>query len=58
MREDVEACSGVPGPGASEPGQLPVKLAKANEVNGEELLAFDKILITEKGLEQLAARIS
>jgi large subunit ribosomal protein L4 len=36
----------------------PVKLAKANEVNAEELLAFDKILITEKGLEQLAARIS
>jgi large subunit ribosomal protein L4 len=36
----------------------PVKLIKASDVNAEELLAFDKILITQKGLEQLAARIS
>jgi large subunit ribosomal protein L4 len=35
----------------------PVKLAKASEVNAEDLLAFQKILVTQKGLEQLAARI-
>jgi large subunit ribosomal protein L4 len=35
----------------------PVKLAKASDVNAEELLAFEKIIITQKGLEQLAARI-
>src|SRR5437868_1280751 len=35
----------------------PVKLAKASDVNAEELLAFEKIVVTEKGLEQLAARI-
>jgi large subunit ribosomal protein L4 len=35
----------------------PVKLAKASDVNAEELLAFDKIVVTPKGLEQLAARI-
>ena len=35
----------------------PVKLAKASDVNAEELLAFDKIVVTEKGLKQLAARI-
>jgi large subunit ribosomal protein L4 len=36
----------------------PVKLAKASDVNAEELLAFDKIVVTSKGLEQLAARIN
>jgi large subunit ribosomal protein L4 len=35
----------------------PVKLVKASDVNAEELLAFDKIVVTDKGLEQLAARI-
>jgi large subunit ribosomal protein L4 len=35
----------------------PVKLAKAADVNAEELLAFEKIVVTQKGLEQLAARI-
>lgn len=35
----------------------PVKLAKASDVNAEELLAFDKIVVTSKALEQLAARI-
>jgi large subunit ribosomal protein L4 len=35
----------------------PVKLVKASDVNAEELLAFDKIVVTEKGLEQLAARL-
>jgi large subunit ribosomal protein L4 len=35
----------------------PVKLATASEVNAEELLAFEKIIVTQKGLEQLAARI-
>ena len=35
----------------------PVKLAKASDVNAEELLAFEKIVVTSKGLEQLAARI-
>jgi len=35
----------------------PVKLAKASDVNAEELLAFEKILVTQKGLELLAARI-
>jgi large subunit ribosomal protein L4 len=35
----------------------PVKLARASDVNAEELLAFDKIVVTQKGLEQLAARI-
>jgi large subunit ribosomal protein L4 len=34
----------------------PVKLATARDVNPEELLAFQKILVTQKGLEQLAAR--
>ena len=34
----------------------PVKLAMARDVNPEELLAFQKILVTQKGLEQLAAR--
>jgi large subunit ribosomal protein L4 len=34
----------------------PVKLATARDVNPEELLAFEKILVTQKGLEQLAAR--
>src|SRR4029078_9913771 len=36
----------------------PVKLAKASDVNAEELLTFDKIVVTSKGLEQLAARIN
>jgi large subunit ribosomal protein L4 len=35
----------------------PVKLAKASDVNAEELLAFEKIVVTQKGLEQLAVRI-
>jgi large subunit ribosomal protein L4 len=34
----------------------PVKLATARDVNPEELLAFEKILVTQKGLEQLAER--
>src|SRR5207237_10000693 len=36
----------------------PVKLAKASDVNAEQLLAFEKIVVTQKGLEQLAIRIS
>jgi large subunit ribosomal protein L4 len=36
----------------------PVKLAKASDVNAEQLLAFEKIVVTQKGLEQLASRIS
>jgi large subunit ribosomal protein L4 len=35
----------------------PVKLATSADVNAEQLLAFEKILVTPKGLEQLAARI-
>ena len=35
----------------------PVKLATSSDVNAEQLLAFEKILVTQKGLEQLAARI-
>ena len=35
----------------------PVRLATSSEVNAEQLLAFEKILVTQKGLEQLAARI-
>ncbi|MDB6146814.1 MAG: rplD [Spartobacteria bacterium] len=35
----------------------PVTLATSAEVNAEQLLAFEKILVTEKALEQLAARI-
>ena len=34
----------------------PVLLATAADVNAEQLLAFDKIIVTEKGLEQLAER--
>jgi large subunit ribosomal protein L4 len=34
----------------------PVTLATASDVNTEQLLAFEKILITNKGLEQLAER--
>ncbi len=34
----------------------PVLLATANDVNTEQLLAFDKILLTSKALEQLAGR--
>src|SRR3954468_11270681 len=34
----------------------PVLLATAQDVNTEQLLAFDKILVTDKALEQLAAR--
>ncbi|MEP6956587.1 MAG: 50S ribosomal protein L4 [Chthoniobacterales bacterium] len=34
----------------------PVLLATAADVNTEQLLAFDKILVTGKALEQLAAR--
>jgi len=35
----------------------PVQLATSSDVNAEQLLAFDKIVVTEKALEQLAARI-
>ncbi len=35
----------------------PVLLATAADVNTEQLLAFDKIIVTDKALEQLAARI-
>jgi large subunit ribosomal protein L4 len=34
----------------------PVKLAIASDVNTEQLLGFEKILVTEKGLEKLAER--
>src|SRR5213082_2021098 len=34
----------------------PVKLASASDVNTEQLLAFEKILITDKALERLAKR--
>jgi large subunit ribosomal protein L4 len=34
----------------------PVALATAREVNAEQLLAFDKIIVTSKALEHLAAR--
>jgi large subunit ribosomal protein L4 len=34
----------------------PVKLATASDVNTEQLLAFQKILVTRKALEQLAER--
>ena len=34
----------------------PVKLATASDVNTEQLLAFQKILVTQKALEQLAER--
>jgi large subunit ribosomal protein L4 len=34
----------------------PVLLATATDVNTEQLLAFDKIIMTDKALEQLAAR--
>jgi large subunit ribosomal protein L4 len=34
----------------------PVLLATAQDVNTEQLLAFDKILVTSKALEQLAGR--
>jgi len=34
----------------------PVKLATASDVNTEQLLRFEKILVTEKGLEKLAER--
>jgi 50S ribosomal protein L4, bacterial/organelle len=34
----------------------PVQLATANDVNTEQLLAFEKILVTEKALEKLAQR--
>jgi large subunit ribosomal protein L4 len=36
----------------------PVLLATANDVNTEQLLAFDKILVTSGALERLAARTS
>ncbi len=36
----------------------PVKLATASEVNTEQLLSFEKILVTEKALEKLAERAS
>jgi large subunit ribosomal protein L4 len=35
----------------------PVKLATASDVNTEQLLGFQKILVTHKALEQLAERI-
>jgi len=34
----------------------PVKLATASDVNIEQLLAFEKILVTHKALEKLAER--
>jgi large subunit ribosomal protein L4 len=34
----------------------PVQLATASDVNTEQLLAFEKILVTHKGLEKLAER--
>jgi large subunit ribosomal protein L4 len=34
----------------------PVQLATASDVNTEQLLAFEKILVTRKALEQLAER--
>ena len=33
-----------------------VLLATAADVNNEQLLSFDKIIVTDKALEQLAAR--
>jgi large subunit ribosomal protein L4 len=36
----------------------PVQLATASDVNTEQLLAFEKILVTHKALEQLAKRSS
>jgi len=36
----------------------PVKLATAADVNTEQLLAFQKILVTSKALEKLAERLS
>ncbi|MEY2481027.1 MAG: large subunit ribosomal protein [Verrucomicrobiota bacterium] len=36
----------------------PVRLTTANEVNAEQLLAFEKILVTHKALEHLAERTS
>ena len=35
----------------------PVSLATASDVNTEQLLAFEKILVTQKALERLAERI-
>jgi large subunit ribosomal protein L4 len=35
----------------------PVLLATASEVNAEQLLAFDKIIVTDKALEQLGERM-
>jgi len=35
----------------------PVKLATAADVNTEQLLAFQKILVTPKALEKLAERM-
>jgi large subunit ribosomal protein L4 len=34
----------------------PVKLSTAADVNTEQLLAFQKILVTQKALEKLAER--
>jgi len=34
----------------------PVRLATSSEVNTEQLLAFQKILVTQKALEKLAER--
>jgi len=34
----------------------PVKLATASDVNAEQLLGFQKILVTHKALEKLAER--
>jgi len=34
----------------------PVRLATASDVNAEQLLAFDKIIVTQKALEHLAKR--
>jgi large subunit ribosomal protein L4 len=36
----------------------PVRLAVASDVNAEQLLSFDKIIVTQKALEHLAERTS
>ena len=36
----------------------PVKLATASDVNTEQLLSFEKILVTDGGLAKLAERIA
>ena len=36
----------------------PARLATASDVNTEQLLAFEKILVTPKALEKLAERMN